>query len=276
MALEDHSGDVLSKARQAANKTIDAMASVAGISSSQYAEWEKTGIAPDVLNWSELCRNLGLHEEKFKRIAQGWMPAPVDLNCWRELRKIETFEEGYGVNCYLIWDEITREAALFDTGWSVQMISSIIKENKLQLKHMFITHHHEDHVAGLSSLRQLAPRLRIHSSSKNVPPDQKNRTNDCISIGSLRITHRDAPGHAEDSVVYIVGGFPDGVPLAAVVGDNLFAGSIGRGFYSFDLLKRNVKERILSLPGDTLICPGHGPLTTVSEELNNNPFLLGS
>ena len=112
----------------------------------------------------------------------------------------------------------------------------------------------------------------MHSSSKNAPVDQRNRPNDFIHLGSLRITHRDTPGHAEDGVTYIVGTWPEDAPHVAIVGDAIFAGSIGRGNQSWDVAKQKVREQILTLPPETLICPGHGPLTTVAEEKEHNPF----
>jgi hydroxyacylglutathione hydrolase len=176
------------------------------------------------------------------------------------------------VNCYLVWDEVTREAALFDTGWDAKAIFDLVDENQLQLKHLFVTHTHEDHIAAMGQVRERFPKIRLHSSSKNAPPDQRNRANDFLHLGSLRITNRDTPGHAEDGVTYIIGNFPEDAPNVAIVGDCIFAGSIGRGFVSTDLLKQKIREQIFSLPGDTLICPGHGPLTTVALEKENNPF----
>ena len=73
-------------------------------------------------------------------------------------------------------------------------------------------------------------------------------------------------------MTYVVGNFPDDAPNVAIVGDCIFAGSIGRGFVSTDLLKEKIREQIFSLPNETLICPGHGPLTTVGLEKANNPF----
>lgn len=115
-------------------------------------------------------------------------------------------------------------------------------------------------------------KVRVHSGSKSAPLDQRNRANDCIHLGNLRITHRDTPGHAEDGTTYIVGMWPEDAPHAAMVGDALFAGSIGRGNQSWDLARQQVREQILSLPPETLLCPGHGPLTTVFEEKGHNPF----
>jgi hydroxyacylglutathione hydrolase len=177
------------------------------------------------------------------------------------------------VNCYLIWDEVSREAAVFDTGWEAAPALTIIEENQLLLRHIFITHTHEDHVAALGDLRQKFPKVRIHSSSKHAPVDQRNRANDFIHLGSLRITNRDTPGHAEDGTTYIVGTWPDDAPHVAIVGDAVFAGSIGRGNQSWEVARKKVREQILTLPPETLICPGHGPLTTVAEEKAHNPFL---
>ena len=142
----------------------------------------------------------------------------------------------------------------------------------LDVRHLFITHNHHDHVAALDALREAFPKIRLHASAKNTTPEHRNRPNDCVSLGSLRITHRETPGHSEDGVTYIVGGFPEDAPLVAVVGDAVFAGSMGRGFQSAELLRQKVREQILSLPPNTLLCPGHGPLTTVAEELAHNPF----
>jgi hydroxyacylglutathione hydrolase len=135
-----------------------------------------------------------------------------------------------------------------------------------------VTHGHEDHVAALGTIREHFPKVILHSSSKDAPVNQRNRPNDFIHLGSLRITHRDTPGHAEDGATYVVGNWPEDAPAVAIVGDALFAGSIGRGFQSWGLAKQKIREQIFSLPPDTLICPGHGPLTTVGEEKAHNPF----
>jgi glyoxylase-like metal-dependent hydrolase (beta-lactamase superfamily II) len=112
----------------------------------------------------------------------------------------------------------------------------------------------------------------LHSGSKNAPVDQRNKPSEIIHLGGLRITHRETPGHAEDGVTYIVGNWQEDAPHVALVGDAIFAGSIGRGNQSWDLARQKVREQILRLPLETLLCPGHGPLTTVAEEKEHNPF----
>lgn len=271
MMLEDHLGDIVRKARMASNVSPEAAVQAAGIDAAKLGALEKDGVAPAILNYGALGKLIGLDGAKLERIAKGWLPRPVDLGQWRELRVITTTAD-YSVNCFLVWDEVTRVAALFDTGWDAAPALEAIVANDLQLKHVFLTHTHEDHVAGLAKIREAHPKVRLHSSAKGAPPDQRNRANDFLHLGSLRITNRDTPGHAEDGVTYIIGNFPEDASNVAIVGDCIFAGSMGRGFQSAELLKQKVRDQILSLPGPTLLCPGHGPLTTVEQEKANNPF----
>lgn len=272
MHLEDHLGDIIKKARAMAKVPAEAAARAAGLSEVALAKLEETGHAEGRLNYRELAELLGLDPAKLEGIGQGWTPAEKDLSLWRELRCITTEAEGLGVNCYLIWDEVSRDAALFDTGWELAPIVQIVSENSLQLRHLFVTHSHPDHIAALEPLRAQFPKVRVHSSSKSAPVDQRNRTNDFIHLGSLRITNRDTPGHAEDGMTYVIGTWPDDAPHVAIVGDAVFAGSIGRGNQSWTLARQKVREQIFSLPPETLLCPGHGPLTTVAEEKAHNPF----
>ena len=83
---------------------------------------------------------------------------------------------------------------------------------------------------------------------------------------------RAVPGHAEDGMIYVVSGWPGGAPHAAFVGDTIFAGSLAKGFVSAAQLREKTREQILTLPPETLLCPGHGPVTTVAEEIAHNPF----
>jgi hydroxyacylglutathione hydrolase len=272
MQLEDHAGDILRKARQAADVPLEIVAQAAGLRVQEYTDFEETGLSNWPPNFGVLGPLLGLHSTKLGQIAQGWLPAMVDSRRWSELRPVSTSHSGNKVNSYLVWDPLAHEAALFDTGWEADPVFRILTDNQLDLKHVFLTHHHGDHVAALGSLQKKYPRAQIHSNDHLSPPDLRNHPDEVICLGSLQIANRPTPGHSEDGVTYLVSEFPGKPPLVAVVGDALFAGSMGRGFQSTALLKESVQTQILSLPGATLLCPGHGPYTTVAEELEHNPF----
>ena len=276
VTLEDSIGDIFRKARLSLSVAPEAAAQAAGVSLGEYTQLEDTGKSAKPLNYAAIAKLLSLDGTKLERIAKGWLPKPVDLSIWRELRVITTAdpEDGMKVHAYLVWDEVTREAALFDTGFEAAPIQKILEENQLQLRHIFITQSHGDPVAALAPLRAAFPKVRLHSNSKAAPADARNRANDFINLGSLRITNRDTPGHAEDGVTYVVGNWPEDGPHVAIVGDAIFAGSMGGARDQLTLARTKVREQIFSLPMETLICPGHGPLTTVSEEKANNPWFL--
>ena len=273
MNLEDHLGDIIRKARTAAGVSATTAARAAGLSADAFGVLEQSGETAAPLNFTALAGLIGLDAAKLAGIAQGWRPEPRDLTRWRELHQITTTQRGNAVNCFLVWDESTREAALFDTGWEASPVVQIIEENRLQLRHLFITHSHEDHVAALGPLRQRFPGLLLHTNSYTAAPEHRNQTDEVVALGGLHVTHRAVPGHADDGVIYLVDRWPHDPPRVAVVGDTLFAGSLARGFISIELLKRKVEEEILTLPPDTLLCPGHGPVTTVGEERAHNPFI---
>ena len=272
MNLEDHVGDIIRKARAMSGVSARAAAGAAGISERDLAELEATGQAVRKPDYHRLARLIGVDGVKLEQVAAGWAPAGQDLARWREFRCLTTTDGGMAVNCYLVWDPATREAALFDTGWSAEPIVKEISEHQLELYHVFITHSHEDHVAALAAIRQRFPQARAHSGSSGAPLNERLRPGETIALGGLRVSPRDTPGHAPDGTTYVVENWPAGAPPVAMVGDAIFAGSIGRGNQSWELARSKVREHILSLPADTLICPGHGPLTTVAEERAHNPF----
>ena len=273
MNLEDHLGDIIRKARAMNNVSASAAANAAGISETELSALEESGQLAKRFNFTALAQLVGLNPSKFEAIANGWLPSNKDLSIWREVRVFTTKDsDELSVNCYLVWDEVQREAALFDTGLDAKPILDCIVAENLQLKHIFITHSHWDHVEALPKIREAWPKSRIHSGSKSAPIDQRNKPAEIIHLGGLRVTHRETPGHAEDGVTYMVGNWQEDAPLIAIVGDTIFAGSMGNGNGAWELATQKIREQILTLPAATLICPGHGPLTTVAEENEHNPF----
>src|SRR5258708_23412117 len=196
MNLEDHLGDIIRKARAMNNISTSAAATAAGISESELAALEESGKVAVKINFSVLGKILELNPQKLEAISNGWLPSQKDLSQWRELRVFTTSGESLTVNCYLVWDEVQREAALFDTGLDAKPILDCIAENQLQLRHIFITHSHWDHVEALPKIREAWPKVRIHSSSKNAPVDQRNNPNEIGRLCGLRGASRRTPRHA--------------------------------------------------------------------------------
>lgn len=272
MSLEDHVGDIIRKTRAGLGVASQPAATAARISLEELQQLEDAGHCAAQPDYAALGALLKLDPAKLSTVAGGWTPAQPGLDQWRELRRLTTHAEDMDVHAYLVWDEVTREAALFDTGWSASPALEMIEQESLNLTHLFITHSHPDHVADIDAVRAKFPRVRLHTDSSAAPPQHKNRRNDCIHVGSLRVTNRVTTGHASDGVTYLVGNWPEDAPHVAIVGDAIFAGSMGGAPAHFEEARRQVREEILVLPDDTLICPGHGPLTTVAEEKRNNPF----
>src|SRR5580704_4058541 len=147
MKLEDHLGDIISKARAMSQVSASAAAGAAGISEKELSSLEETGNAGNLkINFAALGQAVGLNPQKLEAIAKGWLPAEKDMSIWRELRTFTTAGDGLTVNCYLVWDEVQRDAALFDTGLDAAPILDCLKENDLTLRHIFITHSHWDHI----------------------------------------------------------------------------------------------------------------------------------
>jgi hypothetical protein len=138
VTLEDSLGDILRKARTSTHTEPAAAAQAAGVSVSDYERMEESGKPAAGCRFNELGAKLSLDGAKLKRIAEGWLPKPVATSGWCELRVITTEGEGMAVHAYLVWDEVTREAAVFDTGFDAAPILALIDEHGLQLKHIFI------------------------------------------------------------------------------------------------------------------------------------------
>ncbi len=271
MTLEDHAGDVVGKARKGLAVASGQVADAGGLSAESYASFEEHGTFDELPDLEKIGELLHLDPHKLATIATGWRPRAADLEANKTVRQITT-NEGMEVHCYLVWDAATRESALFDTGWSDKPILTLLQENDLTLTHLFITHTHHDHVAALTSIRKQFPDVALHSSSPNAPDKQRNQPGQVVELGGLQITSRETPGHAEDGVTYVIDNFPGFAPKVAMVGDAIFAGSMGGAPSHYQLAREKVQSEILSLSAETILCPGHGPITTVAEQLTVNPF----
>jgi hydroxyacylglutathione hydrolase len=235
-------------------------------------KFDSEGTVQQAVQWEPLCERLQLHHEKFKSILDGWTPRARSPENIPQIRQIITDDGGMEVNAYLVWDASSREAALFDTGWNPAPIVQCMKQEGLDLKHLFITHQHHDHIAAMIPLRKVYPAIQLWAQGQGVPKQNQVSEGQKFALGTLNIEARMTPGHAADGVTYVIEGLSGDFPGAAIVGDAIFAGSMGGAPHHFELAKTKIYDAILSLPHPTLICPGHGPLTSLEEEKNHNPF----
>ena len=194
-------------------------------------------------------------------------------------------------NCSVIADETSREAMVIDPGDDVSGILAILAKHNLKVKHIVITHAHIDHVGGAMRLRTataapillnqndqaLLKMLDIQAAWLGMSPpgkvdvDLSLKDADKVQVGSLVGTVIETPGHTEGSICLYLSS-----ESKLIAGDTLFAGSIGRTDLpggSFDKILRSLHEKVLTLPDETVVVPGHGPLTSIAEERQGNPFL---
>jgi hydroxyacylglutathione hydrolase len=194
-------------------------------------------------------------------------------------------------NCSILGDETSREAIVVDPGDDIPAIQAILQRHGLTVKFIVITHAHIDHIAGAQGLKRLtgapifynqndlplvkmmdvqASWLRV-PTPEVAPPDASLTDGQTVAISGLSGTVLHTPGHTQGSVCLYL---PDHSLLLA--GDTLFAGSVGRTDLpggDTEQLIRSIHDRLLPLPDDVTVVPGHGPNTTIGEERQSNPFL---
>jgi glyoxylase-like metal-dependent hydrolase (beta-lactamase superfamily II) len=207
---------------------------------------------------------------------------------------LETFPVGpLQCNCTILGDEAAREAIVIDPGDEITRIHRRLAEHGLKLKQILITHAHIDHIGGALRLKQLTgapiylnendlPLLQMMAMQaawlgitppETAPPDEDLTDGQTIGLAAYPAQVLHTPGHTQGSVSLHF------APLKMVLaGDTLFAGSIGRTDLpggNYDQILASIESRLLALPDETEVIPGHGPVTTIGAERRSNPFLQG-
>lgn len=271
--LEDNFIDIIGKAQRGKSLTDEALAERAELSlpalravkQGEQGELDDQALA-------KVAVALGLDSTSLLAIAQSrYQPVafaePEGLACFQS-----PFQD-MNVNAYLVWDPLTREAAFFDTGSDGQPMLDFAVARDLRVRQIFITHIHTDHVLDLDRLVEKTKARALVCDLEPMEGAESFALGSAFTIGSLTVQTRLTSGHAAGGITYYVQGLKQ--PLA-IVGDAIFAGSMGGAKISYADALRNNRDQILTLPDTTILCCGHGPLTTVGEQKRMNPFFAAS
>jgi glyoxylase-like metal-dependent hydrolase (beta-lactamase superfamily II) len=264
--LEDNFSDIIGKAQRGLGLSDSLLASRAGLPA-ETVQRLRAG------NWDaaaarQVAPALGLNPRALEEMGRNAY-APAEIGPFDGLAQFNTAFGDMTVNAYLAWDPVTKDAAAFDTGGDCSPIIDHIRSHGLTLRSIFLTHTHGDHIFDLDRLQDQTSAPAYVSGREPLAGAESVDPGREFTLGSLRIATRLTWGHSRGGMTWVISGLARPV---AVVGDALFAGSMGGGMVSYqDALTTN-RQEIFSLPDDTILCPGHGPMTTVAEEKEHNPF----
>ena len=195
----------------------------------------------------------------------------------------------YAANCYVLYSEKENEGIIVDPGGDVDDILKYVNDNNIEINSIVLTHGHGDHIAGANELKEeLDVNLLVHEAdvdllksgdmnlssimaigSIEMTADELLKDGDTIEFGDKEVTVLHTPGHTLGGICLLSGKY-------LISGDTLFKGSIGRTDLeggNYETIINSIREKLLVLPGDTIVYPGHGPETTIEEEMRNNQFL---
>lgn len=263
--LEDTVADVIGKAQRGL-----------GISDSQLAE--RAGMTAEEVRHARSGTAGTAALEKIAPVLEIDASALVELGTGsykpavQEIDGLATFSTSFAdmiVNAYLVWQPQSMDAVAFDTGADCSEMLRTIETEHLNVRLILLTHAHPDHVADLQRLRD-ATDAPVYVSAREPTPGAEPLVDAReFNVGDLHIKPLLTWGHSPGGITYFITGLAKPI---AIVGDSMFAGSMGGGNVSYADAVENNLQKILTLPSETIICPGHGPLTTVANEKAHNPF----
>jgi len=202
----------------------------------------------------------------------------------------------FGENVYILWNDDTRHAVVIDPGMmrddERNMIAQFLRERQLQVTHVLLTHLHLDHACSArwlatefgapvcasaldatlgENLPQQVQNFHLKVEAQPLTIDQELNHGDIITVDDTRIQVIHTPGHTQGGLCFYLPN--EGLLIA---GDTIFNGSVGRTDLpggDHEQLIDSILTRVITLPDDTVIAPGHGPTTTIADEKQHNPFL---
>jgi glyoxylase-like metal-dependent hydrolase (beta-lactamase superfamily II) len=277
MPLEDDFCDIIKKARVGQAWSVADVAQMVGVPSGNITALERGVCPPDRSEVQALAKVLGLRPGSLEQIAiEKWEPAAQQPLAWVE--RIQGSINGYGVQGYVVHDG--GEALLVDTGYNAPAMIEFLSKHRLRLLGICLTHGHADHADGIDQILNFC-QAPVYLGTEDVdllswrPPVAQMKAPEpgqTIAVGRLRVQCLTTPGHTPGGICYRVDA---GSERLCFVGDTLFAGSIGRSNPStlYEAHLGSVGASLLELSPEYRLLPGHGPATTVREELDHNPFV---
>lgn len=273
--LEDEVGDVLEKALRRRHLTPEALAARVDVAIGRIRDAldYRSDLTTDELR--RMAAVLGLNEVGLCALGAGNYPVPaigaLPFCVW-PLR----MAHGIGVaNAYLVGECGSARAVLFDTGAGIGALEAVWPASVRHLDAVFLTHVEQEHAGGLCDVvarfgvaEAFVPVGATAPCGRPLGEGEQRRT------GMLEVTAFSTPGHSAAHNCYRVSR-ADGTGGALLIsGDLVFAGSVGGAYFSDEQLQRNLRRMLAMVPPRTVIAPGHGPLTTVENELRYNPFVV--
>ena len=274
--LEDELGDVLDKALHCAGLNEEQLAARAGVAVEKIQNLEDyryEDLTDDDLH--RLAATLRLNEVGLTALAHNRYPRPRTTGlpfCVHPLH----MPFGVGVvNAYAVVNCLTGVGVLFDGGMDYGALARVWPKAVTRIEAVFLSHPEAEHLGGVAGVLQQHGLATFYGPrgdyGRAMWPLGEGET---AVVGDFQVTALSSPGHCAEHNCYLVR--PRQVPKARallVSGDLIFAGSLGGGYFSCEQLLRHARRILEALPGNTVIAPGHGPMTTVENERKYNPFL---
>jgi glyoxylase-like metal-dependent hydrolase (beta-lactamase superfamily II) len=270
--LEDYSEDIIGKVMRGRGISTTDLCGEAGISEAELDALLRGEVLEEPLR--KVAPILDLNADALVVCAnKTWYPDQPDA--FDGFAMANTPFHDMAVNAYVVWDPATSKAVVFDSGADSRPLLKTIGNHGLKVELILLTHSHTDHVIDLDRLKNETGSPPIWINAREADDEdfpsgvQTFDAGKTFRVGALTIASVLTSGHSPGGTTFIVHGLSHRL---AIVGDSLFAGSMGGSMIAYEEGRRNNIERVLTLPPETILAPGHGPLTTVEQEQAHNPF----
>ena len=274
--LEDELGDVVKKARSGLGLTLEELAAQTAIPVAALRGIEVYTTHPDEAEVRRLAAVLQLRPDQLWALAQeSWSPPTPPWSIGTEFT-IDCLTNSYPEHCYVVANRAGK-CLIVDPGEDPERVVQVATQNGRAPVAILVTHRHQDHTGAVVPVQKavgtpvFVQRLDVEGVSGVEAGVIRPFDGDGeLEAGGLRLRAMHTPGHTEGSATYVLESAGD---VAAFCGDTLFAGSAGNARAGYGALLSSLRDKLAKLPPATVLYPGHGPATTVANELERNPFL---